>query len=353
MVAAASRRKRLRRRLPFALAVTVLCGVLFAVVGELGLRAMVLKSDPGSLYQPLPGSARLYGLKPNLRAIKAGVEVATNSLGFREQEYAQKKPAGVRRIAVLGDSVAQGYGVEFRDTFGKRLEASLNARDRAYEVINFSVSGYNTTLELATLREVARAYQPDLVLVEYFLNDAEPRTEMPGATRTFAGGSFFGRLHRSISEQSLLLRQVSARIGPLLRRFEVHYPGSYNDILRSYRPRAAGWTESQQALLGIASEARRIDAAVLVVVFPMMLDFATYPLGPVHDRIAQFCRDHDIAVLDLLPRFEGQEVSELTVFLDGHPNARAHAIAFEAIAERLTGIDPPAPGGVAIAPLLR
>ncbi len=85
----------------------------------------------------------------------------------------------------------------------------------------------------------------------------------------------------------------------------------------------------------------------------MMLDFATYPLGPAHDRITQFCRDHDIAVLDLLPRFKGRDASELTVFLDGHPNARAHAIFAEAIAEHLTGIDPPAPGGVAIAPLLR
>ena len=56
----------------------------------------------------------------------------------------------------------------------------------------------------------------------------------------------------------------------------------------------------------------------------MMLDFATYPLESAHDKIMQFCKNNGIDVLNLLPRFEHETASDLTVFLDGHPNSLAH-----------------------------
>ena len=40
-----------------------------------------------------------------------------NSLGLREKEYSIEKPEGVTRILVLGDSFAEGFGVEQNESF--------------------------------------------------------------------------------------------------------------------------------------------------------------------------------------------------------------------------------------------
>ena len=68
------------------------------------------------------------------------------------------------------------------------------------------------------------------------------------------------------------------------------------------------------------------------------------PLRSAHEAITQFSATHDLAALDLLPRLAGHEVSELTVFLDGHPNARAHEIFADALFEKLTASAGTPPG---------
>ncbi len=97
-----------------------------------------------------------------------------NLLGYRDREHQQAKPAGVTRIAVLGDSIAAGlYVNKMSDTFGARLETALNAQGQNVEVLNFGEVGYNTLQETETLREKGLAFQPDIVLLLYCLNDSE------------------------------------------------------------------------------------------------------------------------------------------------------------------------------------
>ena len=45
------------------------------------------------------------------------VRIMTNSRGLRDEEIAERKAPGVRRIAVLGDSYMWGYGVENDEMF--------------------------------------------------------------------------------------------------------------------------------------------------------------------------------------------------------------------------------------------
>ena len=102
-------------------------------------------------------------------------------------------------------------------------------------------------------------------------------------------------------------------------------------MIRSFADDAPGWQESRQALLAIAREARAQGAQPMVVIFPAMIDFSTYPVSEVHRKIARFCREHGIPVLDLLPRFEGENAARLAVPFDGHPNSAAHRIFAEEI----------------------
>ena len=52
-------------------------------------------------------------------------KVNINKAGFRDYEYSVDKPEGVFRIAVLGDSLIFGFGVNLEDTFPKVLERML------------------------------------------------------------------------------------------------------------------------------------------------------------------------------------------------------------------------------------
>ncbi|BCR03424.1 arylesterase [Desulfuromonas versatilis] len=75
------------------------------------------------------------------------------------------------RIAVLGDSLSAGYGLDPAEAFPARLEKALCERGHAVEVLNAGVSGDTTAGGLARL-DWTLAAEPDLVLLELGGNDA-------------------------------------------------------------------------------------------------------------------------------------------------------------------------------------
>ena len=101
------------------------------------------------------------------------VEIRTNSIGLRaDQEFSKEKPAGVKRIVVLGDSFGMGYGVNIEESSLGILERMLEERTGCeIEVLNFSVSGFGPAEELLVLEGIALEYEPDLVIQYYYTND--------------------------------------------------------------------------------------------------------------------------------------------------------------------------------------
>ena len=75
------------------------------------------------------------------------------------------------KIAVLGDSLAAGYGVKPDQAFPVRLEAALKAKGRNVTILNQGVSGDTTAGGLDRL-DWMLADKPDIVLVELGGNDA-------------------------------------------------------------------------------------------------------------------------------------------------------------------------------------
>lgn len=75
------------------------------------------------------------------------------------------------RLSVLGNSLAAGYGVDEQDAFPIRLQAALETRGVACEVLNAGVSGDTSAGGLARLDWVL-ADQPTHLLVELGGNDA-------------------------------------------------------------------------------------------------------------------------------------------------------------------------------------
>jgi acyl-CoA thioesterase I len=82
--------------------------------------------------------------------------------------HAQTAPT---KLAVLGDSLAAGYGVKPDQAIPARLGAALKAAGRNVSVINHGVSGDTTAGGVERL-DWMLADKPDIVLVELGANDA-------------------------------------------------------------------------------------------------------------------------------------------------------------------------------------
>lgn len=143
-------------------------------IGELAFRVAGVSNpnfygpDPERGWVLIPGTTGLW--------TKEGrAEIRINAEGFRGPDVPTKKPPGMFRIAVLGDSCVEALQVPEEQTFAKLLEAELAAcpalaaaHQTKVESLNFGVSGYGTAQELLALRNQAAPFQPDLVLLAFY-----------------------------------------------------------------------------------------------------------------------------------------------------------------------------------------
>ena len=150
-----------------------------------------------------------WALRPNAEGDsveESVVRVKINAAGMRDdREHALDKPAGVYRIAILGDSFAEAMQVPLQQTFSKLMEKDT-CRGRAVEVLNFGVQGYGTAQELLTWRLRTSKYSPDaVVLLFYTGNDIYNNHQMLNPTNADAAPYFV------IDNGSLRLQPALAR----------------------------------------------------------------------------------------------------------------------------------------------
>ena len=103
-------------------------------------------------------------------AVDFSTPIEINSLGFRDRERSVAKPAGVVRVAMLGDSFVEAMQVPFERTAAQLLERRLEEAppkpDPArYEVLNFGISNFSVGQYLLVFEEHARRFAPDYTVV--------------------------------------------------------------------------------------------------------------------------------------------------------------------------------------------
>lgn len=164
------------------------------LVAELGLRVFAALRDREAIENalrevappsddPFAGLANIirlsaderivYELQPNLAArTYHGILVDTDSRGFRGPET---EPARANTLTVvgLGDSILFGHGVAQDEAYLRVLDGLLSqAYPQAHwRVVNTGVPGYNTVMQVATLRAKALELEPDLVVLHICDND--------------------------------------------------------------------------------------------------------------------------------------------------------------------------------------
>lgn len=148
-----------------------------------------LDRDVTRLKPPRPGSVAtlgqiirrsdhsriVYELRPRLDVIFAGARLSTSDAGHRGADVAGRKPISTFRIVGIGDSYMFGQGVADDETYLARLSGPTVdlLSGRQVETVNLAVPGYNTVMEVETLRARAEALHPDLVLIEIVGNDLD------------------------------------------------------------------------------------------------------------------------------------------------------------------------------------
>lgn len=176
------------------------------------------------------------------------IRVKTNSLGFRGADPEVPKPAGVRRVVVLGDSFISALQVEADESMCSQLEDLLNesSRDVRWEVLNFGVTGSGTADQHVRYLETIRNLEPDIVLVGFGMG-TDPVDNNPKLSNS-------PLVHYDFDETGELKMipdsAVSANTANVLNRSSRLYiwqKGITNRIIKSIRNRA-GWFDKRDRI---------------------------------------------------------------------------------------------------------
>ena len=113
--------------------------------------------------------------RPQAEADLMGVESPDRPAAACAERRSPTRPTrGVARIAFVGNSITLGWGVAERETFAPPVIDGLVKAGRKVDGFNLGVGNYNTVQELALFRDVGAGLRPDIIVLGYFINDAEP-----------------------------------------------------------------------------------------------------------------------------------------------------------------------------------
>ncbi|HKE24081.1 MAG TPA: SGNH/GDSL hydrolase family protein [Bryobacteraceae bacterium] len=266
-----------------------------------------------ALKQPVDDPRLSFVHRPNRSAFLMGVPFAINSAGLRDREFQREKPAGVRRIVWLGDSTTVGWGVPLEGTAPKILERELDAAGGRFEVLNCGVGNYDTVQEVEQYLTIDRAFQPDQVILEYFINDAEP---VPHERHAGVAG------HSYLAAFAISRFDGALRLAGMRPQWRDYYSALYRDG-------SPGFEAAKEALGRLADATARDGAGLLVAILPELHQInGTYPFEAEQAKVKDYLAARKIRTLDLLPclRGHGPESGLWVTPADAHPNAKANTL---------------------------
>ena len=288
---------------------------------------------------------------------KGLVEYRVNARGFLDDELPEVKPAGERRVLVLGDSVVMAGKIHRKDTFVERLEPALSgALGAPVEAINAGIGDTGLSSAHRVLVEQGFAAKPDLVLLGVYLNDSRPplgfadeqllEHPMMRALRTWP------LLRRSYLANFTVFKLYQLGVARRGRRASVSQRFAWVDEYRARRwledPEAlerlvrlarydwgAAWApEEMESLLSWIEKIRQACAArkvrFAVMLFPVDVQLAGRAgwkgIGRPQQALRFFLERSGVPFLDFRDPFKGKNVAKLYydhchLTPDGHAEA--------------------------------
>lgn len=257
-----------------------------------------------------------------------------NSLGFRGTDTTLEKPDKTVRVVVIGDSFTFGSGVRNEHTFPSAMQAYFSEHEskQDIEVLNLGAGRYNTVNEVSLLFHKGIKFDPDIVLICFFLND----TNAGGTAKAFSTW---------VPENQLPIWRRYSRLADIVAtRFERQRASEalVEKYIDSFRDDAPGWIQSRKALASAKKLSEDRGFKLVLTIYPVLWSLSgDYSFAGIHGTITDYAAGLGIPVLDLQPIFNGYDGPELWAHPNNqHPNAEAHRIAGNALAEYLLSLYP-------------
>ena len=348
--------------------------VAFLLASELGLRAIGFVYPVGYERSVIQSRARDRELRAGtglhvvdrrqLWKPRPGAPIAwargetVNAAGMRGPEVAPEKPAGVLRIAALGEGATFGDRVPWKDTWCAQLAARLESRGIRAEILCAGVIDSSVRQGVERYRELVRAYRPDVVVCAYD-GDGE-RLPAPVACtddERISGvcGPF---LDRGKPVPAAVARvRADVRLAHLLgwladlargrywpERFEELQERRLSVALEGFdveAERRVPFVEYTSCLVTLEREVEADGAHLLLLAIPdrRMLDRAS-PVQEVYWKLlADVAREEDVAFVDGRAAFEHARrtgIPKDDLVAEGSSlSACGHATLAEAVADRI------------------
>lgn len=308
-----------------------------------------------------------YGYLPNVdlslrRPDGVGYHFQTNAACFRSSRaYVHKKPGGITRIIVCGDSMSAGQFVSNEHRFSEQLER----RNPGLEVLNLSLEGSGTDQQLLLYEKLGAEFEHDLVLLMPFLSNirrnmvsarlaVDARTgqlRMRSKPRfVLAGGEL--KLENvpvpEIVEEAKAAEAASADEAPAIFGMKRDWLNSLPGIqtLKQIAYSVLPWepfpefrdpgSPAWRLMEGIVARFKRVAGDRPLVIAPTFYDsYVRYRMARNYwRRFKALERSPGVHVIDLLPHFRALGADALKCFqvpYDMHFSAYGHLIMAEAL----------------------
>ena len=346
---------------------------------QLYRRPQVWQFDEVLGWEHIPGATG-WLVKPEFE-----VEYRINGAGLRDWDYGRKRLEKGMRLLVMGDSFAEGWGVQLAESVSKQLEKKLQniASQKKFEVLNFGVAGYGTDQEMLLFEQLGRSYQPNLVLVLFYVNDLinNANRQGIGAERGYKpyfrvgrdGGlqlrgvpvrktpfwdraywdarPWHERLLRHMGQQWHLYALISKSLAPEVPRVQRQkfYETLYG--ARSNRSHEQMWELTGKLLEAFHAKVQGAGARMLLVYVPAIVQVeennwrsksdllgltGEFDLQKPNREIARLAAAYGIPLLDLYEGFKNlSKTGEPYYYRESHWNPHGHALAASLIGDFL------------------
>lgn len=299
---------------------------------------IILSIETAFRLVPIPNT---YDMNPGVKFFWSDwVNHPLNAWGCRDRPFVVERSAKTFRILVVGDSFTEGAGLSRDETYCRVLENRLNLilepLDRQAQVYNMGHCGLNTVEEVELVIDASRQLRPDMVIVAFFLNDAEQRQKTKSPSPKSAANTmkeFF--LYQVGSYGYYFLLSLPTILNPKTTA-EKNWTDSFT---QQYSDTAPGWIEAKQSLKRLSLFAADNRIITLGIIFPFFHG-QQYPAGlkDIHRIVSKTMNDSDIPALNLLPLFEqtGQPLEDFAFSrYDNHPNHQANKMVGVYLADHI------------------
>ena len=341
------------------------------IVGEICIRLfatpqVVPDPPPHSKFNPYRANEYIVNMRPysyfhipeSRYAQKLALysnEYSINSMGFRGDNFTTKPSGNKQRLAVIGDSIVEGHGVQPDQTFTYHLQEKL--AESGWEVINLGVQGASPLYFAANLERYLYL-SPDAVLLMIHENDLyedELREKsyfslpvLENREALYSGGILHPWYEKSklFSFLKTTQQQLSRTVLEKIIESNAQIPGMVDNDQKSSQQKSSfvvpsskidqRWEMSQEYLTYFLESLQSRDIDLLVtslctvtLAFHKVQEYTTH-CSNFEARVKQWTDQHNVPYLSLIPSMKKalweHKNNDVLIFNDFHPTPMAHSL---------------------------